>query len=321
MRRSVSAEALRRQVHALLPRHVVGTALDDADVVSFLDPFPTAQDLDTAVITRHEVTGTPLRPDAKVAYYFSIVPFNWVDSDWTNVYAALAASATPLVFSVGVLPFVPPPDFTQQLLALTTFYGRLAREDTMKGGLYFGERQIPPDAFAVEAEQVFRDLVRRWGQRVFGLRIQLASPDPLPPGLVEAVAAAISPPDASGDTTVDSPRAGASYEVRQAGQAYSAIARWNLETIDFRPIKGRAEIWQRPDPPAPVAGGSCPARRCARCQLCVPPPGRHRRRRARIPRRSRSVRSGRGVHRRRKGAVTLGMLSGTIGRCPYGSRA
>ncbi|MGZ4727687.1 MAG: ATP-binding protein, partial [Acidimicrobiales bacterium] len=246
-----SGAALARQIRALLPRHVVGTELGGDELSDLLDPF-SGQELDTRVITKCEITGIPSRPDAKVGYYFSIVPFNWVENDWTSVYAGLAASPVPVMLSVGLLPLVPPVEFTQQLLALATFYGRLAREDQTKGGLYYGEQRIPPDAFAVEAEQVFQDLVRRCGQRAFGLRIQLASPSALAPGIAESIAAAISPIEVGGDNHLNNTRAGASYEIRRPKSDHeAAVAQWNLTAIDFRPLEGRADIWQRSDPPHP----------------------------------------------------------------------
>ena len=210
-------------------------------------------------------------PTPRSRYYFSIIPFNWVENDWTSVYAGLAASTTPIVLSVGLLPLVPPPELTQQLLGLTTFYGRLAREDEIKGGLYYGEQKIPPDAFAVEAEQVFQDLVRRCSQRAFGLRIQLASPGLLAPGVTEAVAAAISPLEVGGDNHMNGTRAAASYEIRQPGSEHeAALAEWNLRAIDFRPIGGRADIWQRPDPPHPGLQALAVFGRRPRRQLRVP---------------------------------------------------
>ena len=72
------AEALRDQVHAALPRHVLGTAIDDVDELArWLDPLNGSGHVDSAVITHRELTGIPSRPDAKVAYYFSVAPLNW----------------------------------------------------------------------------------------------------------------------------------------------------------------------------------------------------------------------------------------------------
>ena len=247
------AERLCSQLHAALPRHVVGTPVPDAArVAALLAPFPNAAATDTAVITRHELFGLPSRPDAGVGYYFSAVPFNWSDQDWSQAYATLAASPVPLVLSVGVLPLQIPGAFGQTLLDLTTFYGRLAKEDQQEGGLYYGRQKLAPDAFAVDAERAFRDFSRRLSQKAFAIRIQLTAAGALPPGVVETVAAAISPTEAARDTFLAGDRAVSAYEVRRPATAgQRQLTEHNLAAIDFGLLPGRPEIWGRPDPPAP----------------------------------------------------------------------
>jgi hypothetical protein len=247
------AERLSTQVHAALPRHVTGTLVpDEAQIAALLRPFPADQPVDSAVITRHELVGLPSRPDAQVAYYFSAVPFNWSDNDWSGVYSALQSSSTPLVVSAAVLPIQLPASFGQRLLSLATFYGRLAREDQREGGLYFGRQKIAPDAFAVDAERTFRDFSRRLGQKAFALRIQVAAPGRLPPGIVETVASAISPADPGQGSHLERERTVSAYEVRRpANDRERGLADYNLAAIDFGLLPGRQDIWARPDPPDP----------------------------------------------------------------------
>ena len=248
----VRAERLRTQLRASLPRHVTGTPVRDESVISaLLMPFDGDAAIDSALITRHELLGRPSRPDAGVGYYFSAIPFNWVESDWSRVYSALAASPCLVVVSVAVLPVLVPPVFGQKLLELATFYGRLAREDQREGGLYFGRQKLAPDAFAVDAEQTFRDFARRLGQKAFALRIQVAAAGQLPPGIVETVAAAISPTDPARGTHLERERAVSAYEIRRPEGAHRQIAERNLRTVDFALLPGRPEIWQRPDAPDP----------------------------------------------------------------------
>jgi hypothetical protein len=244
------AGRLCAQLHASLPRHVTGTPVgDEAGIRALLTPLPDGVN-ESAVITRHELLGRPSRPDAQVAYYFSAVPFNWADSDWSAVYSALAASSTPLVVSAAVLPVRMPATFGQRLHELATFYGRLAREDEQEGGLYFGRQKLAPDAFAVDAERAFRDFSRRLGQKAFALRIQVTAAGRLPPGIVEAVAAAISPADPGRGSHLEHERAVSAYEVRRpTNLAEHQITERNLATVDFGLLPGRAEIWARPDPP------------------------------------------------------------------------
>jgi len=249
---AVRAERFCGQLRASLPRHVTGTPVaDEAAVQGLLQPFPDGT-AESAVITRHELLGRPSRPDAGVAYYFSAVPFNWADNDWSAVYSALAASPTPLVVSAAVLPVRVPDLLSHQLTAWTSFYTRLAREDEQEGGLYFGRQKLTPDAFAVDAERAFRDFARRLNQKAFALRVQVTAPGRLPPGIVEAVAAAISPPDPAQGSHLERERAVSAYEVRRpADRGQHRAAEWNLATVDFRLLPGRPEIWGRPDPPDP----------------------------------------------------------------------
>jgi hypothetical protein len=248
----VRAERLCGQLRALLPRHVTGTPVHtEATLRELLQPFPEGTS-DSAVITRHELIGLPGRPDAGVAYYFSAVPFNWTDNDWSAVYSSLAASSGPLVVSAAVLPVRVPHPLSQQLITWATLYTRLAREDEQPGGLYFSAQKLTPDAFAVDAEETFRDFSRRLSQKAFALRTQVTAPGQLPPGIVEAVAAAISPPDPARGSHLERERAVSAYEVRRpANPSEQRSVEWNLAALDFRLLPGRPEIWARPDPPDP----------------------------------------------------------------------
>jgi hypothetical protein len=246
---SARAEGLRTQVHAAMPRHVTATAVEDADEVArLLTPFGGTS-LDSAVITRHELIGLPSRPDAGVSYYYSAVPFNWSDNDWSAVYSALAASPVPVVLSVAVLPMQVPPQFLQTLLTLATFYGRLAREGETQAGLYHGRQRLAPDAFAVDAEKTFHDFSRRLPQKAFALRIQVSAAKQLPPGIVETIAGAISPAERTGGF-LEHQRAASAYEVRRpASVAERRLAEYNLNVVNFGMLTGRPEIWGRQDPP------------------------------------------------------------------------
>ncbi|MGH3248894.1 MAG: ATP-binding protein [Trebonia sp.] len=242
------AEELRSRVHAALPRHVIATPVADGETVAgLLAPFPAGA-VDSAVITRREFIGTPSRPDAGVAYYYSATPFHWSDNDWSSVYSALAASPVPLVVSIAVLPMLIPSPFGQMLLNLATFYGRLAWEDQQDGGPYYGRQRLAPDAFAVDASATFQDFSRRLSRKAFALRIQVSAAKQLPPGIVETVAGAISPAERA-DRLVEQQRAPA-YEVRRpASVAERRLAEYNLNVINFGMLSGRPEIWGRPDPP------------------------------------------------------------------------
>ena len=244
---SARAESLRARVRAAVPRHVTASPVEDADAVArLLSPFAGAS-ADSAVVTRHEMIAAPSRPDAGVSYYYSAVPFNLSGNDWSAVYSALAASRVPVVLSVAVLPMSVPPQFAQTLLTLANYYGRLAREGEQETGPYRG-RRLAPDAFAVEAEKTFHDFSRRLAKKAFALRIQVSAARQLPPGIVEAVADAVSPGQAGGP---EHQRAAACEVRRPASVAERRLAEYNLNVINLAMLTGRQEIWGRQDPPDP----------------------------------------------------------------------
>ena len=245
------AEGLRREVRAALPAHVIATPVEDAGAVAaLLTPLP-AGPVDSAVITRHELISRPSRPDAGVSYYYSAGPFSGADSDWSPVYAALAASPVPVVLSVAVLPMPVPPPFAQTLRTLAAFYGRLARESKGPGGPYPGQPRLPPDPFAVDAEQAFRDFSARLSRQAFALRIQVSAARRLPPGIVETIAGALSPAEPAGGQPGPLRAVSACDVRRPASAAERRLAEYNLDVVNVAMLSGRQEIWGRPDPPDP----------------------------------------------------------------------
>lgn len=240
------------QLRSSLPRHVTAEPVDDAtELRSFLQPFDAETSVRSAVITKREVLGDPKRPDAKVGYYFSVLPLNWLENDWVQFYSMLAASSERVVVSVGLIPTQLPAQFSDHLQRMATFYGRLARPDTLQGGLYFGQQTLPPDAFAVDAERIFSDYARRYVGNAFVFRIQVSSSGRLAPrGLVEMLGSLVSPSDTGGGSHLARERVTSAYEIRMPSTMdEELLARWNLEAIDFIGLPGKAEIWSRPDPP------------------------------------------------------------------------
>lgn len=253
------AGTLRDRTLAALPRHLAASPIDDlSELNQWLSPLDHQGGLDVALVTRRELVGAPRRPDAKVAYYFSVVPFNWADSDWTNLYAALSSSPVPLLLSVALTPAELPSNYKLLLEHFATFYSRLAREDRVQSGLYHGERLIPPDAFAVDAEPVFRDYARRFANRVYLMRIEVAAERELPAGLADSIAAAISPGGSTQMEHLQGERTASTYEVRRARSDYERqLGQWNLEAIDLCLFGGEPGIWSRPDPPPAELASLC----------------------------------------------------------------
>lgn len=176
------AEVLAERCRAALPRHVTTSAIDDSEeLAQLLWPFGSANDVDAFAVTRREITGQPMRPDAKVAYYFSVLPFNWTETDWTGLYATLASCPSPLVLSVALRAVALPPSFRRRLDAMAAAYARLASEDSAAAGLYYGKHKLPPEPFAVHAQKVFADYGRRYAERAYAIRTAILSAGPAPP--------------------------------------------------------------------------------------------------------------------------------------------
>ncbi len=248
------------QLKSSLPRHVTAELVDDTvELRSFLQPFDAGVPVRSAIITKREVLGVPKRPDAKVGYYFSVLPLNWLENDWTQLYSMLAASRERVVVSVGLIPTQLSPQFSDMLQRMATFYGRLARPDTLQGGLYFGQQTLPPDAFAVDAERTFSDYARRYVENAFVFRIQVSSSSAsVPRGLVEMLGSLVSPSEAGGGSHLARDRVTSAYEIRTpASREEELLARWNLDAIDFIGLPGKTEIWSRPDPPSAQLRALC----------------------------------------------------------------
>lgn len=240
------------QLKSSIPRHVAAEEVTDvSELRSLLQPFESGVPIKSAVITKKEVLGSPKRPDAKVGYYFTVLPLNWLENDWTQLYSMLAATQDRVVVSIGLIPTQLPPQFSDLLQRMATFYGRLARPDTLQGGLYFGQQTLPPDAFAVDAERTFSDYARRYVGNAFVFRIQVSSSSPgSNRGLVEMLGSLVSPNEAGAGSHLVRDRITSAYEIRTPVSVdEELLARWNLEAIDFIGLPGSPEIWSRPDPP------------------------------------------------------------------------
>jgi hypothetical protein len=250
---SRNANGMSRQLLASLPSHLRARDIDDsAALASVLDPFGE-QTVQAALISKRELLGTPTRPDAAARYYFSVAPFNSVEAEWNSLYRALSDSGDPLVVAVGLFPIATPAELSASIAAKATYYSRLAREDERQGGLYYGPQKLPADAFAVEAEQVFHEYLRRCAQTAYVLRIQVTGPR-LSTAIVEAVGSTISPPHTAAGSHHDTKRVGSPYQVRWlVGEQGERVARWNLAALDCYPDPDPGEIWRRLDrPEAPL---------------------------------------------------------------------
>ena len=102
----------------------------------------------------------------------------------------------------------------------------------------------------MDAEKTFHDFSLRLSKQAFALRIQVSAARRLPPGIVEAVADAVSPAERVGGLP-EHQRAAACEVRRPASVAERRLAEYNLNVINFGMLTGRQEIWGRQDPPDP----------------------------------------------------------------------
>ncbi|MEU4270628.1 DUF87 domain-containing protein [Streptomyces sp. NPDC026092] len=189
-----AARGLRARM-AALPRHVHATPVEDRDETArLLTPFSPDGAAGVAEIRKRYHSGLPNRPDAGVRYYLAPQPFTAAAPPWDMLWQALAAHPYPVMLSIGLEPYVVPPDFGPLLHRIATQYGRLGTPGQLPDGLWSPGAQLAADAFAVDASRIYADAARRYTDRVFRVRIGLASPAPLPESLAELVGATVSPP-------------------------------------------------------------------------------------------------------------------------------
>ncbi|MFF4646638.1 ATP-binding protein [Streptomyces sp. NPDC001389] len=193
-RAEAAARALRDRM-AALPRHVHATPVEDGgETARLLTPFSPDAAAGVAEIRKRYHRGLPNRPDAGVHYYLAPQPFTAAAPPWDMLWQALAAHPHPVMLSIGLEPYVVPPDFGPLLHRIATQYGRLGTPGQLPDGLWSPGAQLAADAFAVDASRIYADAARRYTDRVFRIRIALASPAPLPESLAELVGATVSPP-------------------------------------------------------------------------------------------------------------------------------
>lgn len=230
-----AAVQLRRRLGAL-PRHVHAREILDAhEVHRYLTPFPPAPG-GLAEIRKRIRAGVPQRPDAGVAYYLAVEPFTAAAPSWEPLWAALAAAPHPVLLSVALQPYAPGEPVARELHTLATQYGRLATTGRTADGLFSQGVQLAPDTFAVDAARLYSDAARRYTGRAFRSRVTVASPAPLGDGLLELIAATISPPPhARDDSALTSTFQGPAHVVVRPSPPEASTAWANVSTLELTP--------------------------------------------------------------------------------------
>jgi Helicase HerA, central domain len=238
------------------PDHVVLELADEAALELLLEPLGAPeQPIHAAFVTRDEVVGAPVRPDVKqeVSYHYSVLPWDFAATDWSPFYARLSRLKQPLVLSVALLPQHTDPELAKWLETYATRYQQWASPDRLQGAIYSGDRALPPEAFAVDAAPTFMDYAQRLRTQSFLIRIMLASPEPLPAGLAQALGATVSSLASHEAGHLEGRRAAAGFELRD-GLQVSDLARWDLRVADVCVPDGDPDIWAGDGaPPTPLA--------------------------------------------------------------------
>ncbi|MFD3937549.1 ATP-binding protein [Streptomyces sp. NPDC058611] len=250
-RAEAAARALRDRM-AALPRHVHATPVEDGDETArLLTPFTPDPAAGVAEIRKRYHSGLPNRPDAGVHYYLAPQPFTAAAPPWDMLWQALAAHPHPVTLSVGLEPYVVPPDFGPFLHRIATQYGRLGTPGQLPDGLWSPGAQLAPDAFAVDAARVYADAARRYTDRVFRIRIALASPAPLPESLAELVGATVSPQERAREAGVLTETVnGRAHTVAWPAPGELPAAWQGLTTLE-QPRWGGDHCWRLPEPLSP----------------------------------------------------------------------
>ncbi|MGH2706956.1 MAG: toll/interleukin-1 receptor domain-containing protein, partial [Actinomycetota bacterium] len=244
---SRAEEAVRRL--GAVPPHVQAIRIADrAELAAALRPF-TPHERGMIEIRKRCLLGRPNRPDAGVRLYLAIRPFTVSGRPWTALLAAMATHPAPLILSVGLMPVAVSSSFIRYLEVNAAGYARLAREGEWRapGAVYLSSVKLAPEPFAIEAEQLFMNAWRRYCDRVFRIRIQLCSPEPIDDGLANLVGSTISP--AKGNPPGPAHTLERPVSVADRQQFVS-----NLGSLTHRDWGGDPDIWGRmPDQRPPAA--------------------------------------------------------------------
>ena len=196
-----SAEEARRR--ALLararllavPRHVVARELaSDQELDAALRPLshPPAG---MAELRKRWIVERRQREDSPWPYYVSSPWLREVpDAAWAALVRALAASPQRVVLSIGLSPQQVPDQLSVTISQHAAAYRRLTEPGiSQPTGLFRDPVPFAADPGAMTAGLIFEDAGQRYQDRVFKLRIALASEAPLAPDLVTLVREVMSP--------------------------------------------------------------------------------------------------------------------------------
>uniref|UniRef100_UPI002AD38F89 toll/interleukin-1 receptor domain-containing protein n=1 Tax=unclassified Frankia TaxID=2632575 RepID=UPI002AD38F89 len=180
---------------AAVPRHVQARPiLDAAEVQGWLAPIGLHPD--GLVEIRKRLTHSrcsrpePVDPNFGRPFCFAMSAFIGGDRSWEPLWLALAQQRQPTLISVCLEPYAVGDRLRYELAKLAGQYAALARE--IPATQFRG--RVPADAFAIEAQPLYAEAVRRYTDRAYRIRVSVASAGPLAPAFGELLAATISPP-------------------------------------------------------------------------------------------------------------------------------
>lgn len=201
---SSEAEAVRaalagRRRLVAVPRQVVARELGIDELDAALHPFDVPP-AGMAELRKRWIVDRPQRPDAPWPYYSSSPWLREVPGvAWASLVRAMASAEEPVVLSVNLRPQHVPQRLSRTIAEHAAAYRRLAESgETRHSGLWNEPTPLAPDPGAVTAGQIFEDAGQRYTDRVFHLRISLASAGSLPAGLLTLVREVMSPGESAG---------------------------------------------------------------------------------------------------------------------------
>ncbi|WP_433783294.1 hypothetical protein ACQPX6_24995 [Actinomycetospora sp. CA-101289] len=231
-----AAEQLARAI-AAVPDHVVGAPVPAGEVPGVLVPFTPAAD-GVAQVHKTVRAAAPARPDAGVGAYVTVEPFSRHRAPWTVVLEALRRSPVPVALAVDLAPCDVDGHVREVL-------GREAHRLLVMGQagdrpLDLGGREhLDPDAAAVAMLPTLQDQQRRYAGRAFRAAVTVLSEGSLDPGLLQTVAATLSPVPAGAD------------EHRANAVAHRAVVRRPRTEAEARDaVLGWSRVTPRPWPDA-----------------------------------------------------------------------
>lgn len=223
----------------MVPRHIAAAPISDDLLRSVLTSYNASGQRTIAAIRKRVTSMHANRPDAHsegFTQYVNVLPFADVPQSWEYLFQRLCDDALPATtLSVSLASRQTTPKFMDFCGKAATAFAKYGAQldDSRAGSLYESSLSLFGEPFAQEASNTFMRARRRYTDRLFQLRISVASESPLPPGLVEMIGLTISPREVDRTATYLEATVGPLYDIVEHSPDNQVLADEHLRLLSF----------------------------------------------------------------------------------------